>query len=526
MSRFLYRYVLLLILGFQFLPMHAAQSAMIDYPAACKKLTSIDFGQVLDAPSHVTSAQIIAASGKIPAYCEAVGYVMPTVGIQIHMPLENWNGKFLEYGCGGFCGSLSNVAICDNLIARGYACIVSDMGHKSTGKDAAWAYNNLQGKIDFGYRATHVTALAGRAIATAFYKEAPKRSYFVGCSTGGRQALVSAQRFPYDFDGIIGGAPPVSQTGNGLGLVWTVQSLSPNNKPLFTPAELLMVNKAVVAACDMNDGLKDGLIGDPRDCKFKPSSLICKAGKTDTCITQQQAEAIDKVYTGQQDSKGKPTFTGGSERGTEYSWPDFLAGTDGTPSSYDAWMHEEFRYMSFMPDPGPSWKLSDFDWERDRKRLGMIETLYSAGNPDLRHFKESGAKFIFYQGWLDRMVMPSQAVDYYESVVRQMGGEANTQDFMRLFMIPDMDHCLGGPGADTIDYLSALEAWVEQGVAPDKLLAVKAKPDPANPDWRRAFPVPESDILFSRPVFPYPVRTRYKSGDPSKASSFIGVRPK
>jgi feruloyl esterase len=179
-----------------------------------------------------------------------------------------------------------------------------------------------------------------------------------------------------------------------------------------------------------------------------------------------------------------------------------------------------------MPDPGPSWKLSDFNWDRDSKRLGMTETLYGAPNPDLRPFKATGAKFILYQGWLDRMVMPSQAVDYYEAVERQMGGEANTQDFFRLFMVPDMDHCLGGPGADTIDYLSALEAWVERGEAPDKLLAVKAKPDPAMPDWRRPLPVPESDVQFSRPVFPYPVQTRYKSGDPDKSSSYVGVRRK
>ena len=519
----MHRLLMAMLAGMLALPTGAAQLPENDYAAACRRLVDKDFGDVEDAPTQVTATQMVAAEGRTPAYCKVAGYVAPTVGIELRMPVTNWNGKFLQYGCGGFCGSLSNAVICDNLIARGYACIVSDMGHKSTGKDAKWAFNNLQGKIDFGYRATHVTALAGKAIATHFYSSAPKRSYFVGCSTGGRQALVSAQRFPHDFDGIIGGAPPVNQTGNGLGLVWTVQSLSPQGRPLFTNRELQWVNSEVVAACDMNDGVKDGLIGDPTACQFNPDVLQCDTARTAPCLSAEQVDAIQKVYSGPLDLSGKKLFTGGLERGSEYSWPDFLAGVDGTPSSYDAWMHEEFRYMSFMPDPGPAWKLSDFDWERDSKRLGMTETLYNAGNPDLRQFKASGAKFILYQGWLDRMVMPSQAVDYYESVERQMGGREATQDFFRLFMVPDMDHCLGGPGADTIDYLSALEAWVERGEAPDKLLAVRGKPDPAFPDWLRPLPVPAGLVQFSRPVFPYPTKTAYKGGDPSLAESFIGV---
>ena len=488
--------------------------------AACANLARTDFGYIPDAPTNVNAAQLVAATGSTPAYCKVEGYVAPTVGIQVHLPTTNWNGKFLQYGCGGFCGSLNNAILCDTLNQRGYACVVTDMGHKSTGKDAKWAHNNLQGEVDFGFRATHVALLAGREIAKRYYQASPRYSYFMGCSTGGRQALVSAQRFPSDFDGIIGGAPPISHTGDGLALAWTVQSLSPRSRPLFTPAQLAMTNKAVVKACDLNDGSRDGLIGDPRQCKFDPGSLRCAEGGTGDCLNAAQVEAIRKVYVGPVDSRGRRIFTGGLERGSEYAWPDFLAGVDGSPSTYDSWMREEFRYMAFNPDPGPSWDLNSFDWDRDFKRLGMAEALYDAPNPDLRRFKASGAKFILYQGWLDRMVMPSQSVDYYEAVERVMGGPQNTRDFMRLFMLPDVDHCIGGPGADLIDYLSALEAWVERGEAPDSLLAIKAKPDPDTPDWRRLFPIAADQIEFSRPVFPYPARTVYRSGDPTKASSY------
>ncbi len=524
------RYSWVVLLGSLFLAAVAApaqaqaQGSDTDYSSACAGLTGADFGGVLDAPTQVMGAHLVPAAGRGPAYCKVDAYITPSVGIEMHLPTHGWNGKFVEYGCGGFCGSLNNAVICDNVNARGYACIVSDMGHKSTAKDGKWAFNNLQGKIDFGYRATHVTALAGRAIATRFYSRAPQRSYFVGCSTGGRQALVSAQRFPNDFDGIVGGAPPISETGDGLALAWTVQTLNPHGKPLFTRQELLAVNKAVVAACDLNDGVRDGLIGDPRNCHFNPASLQCSATHADSCLSAEQVDAISKVYSGPLDSKGHNLYTGGLEPGSEYSWPDFLAGTDGSPSTYDAWMHELLRYMSFMPDPGPTWQLSQFDWDRDSKRLGMTETLYGATNPDLRPFKATGAKFILYQGWLDRMVVPSQAVDYYEAVEREMGGEKATQSFFRLFMVPDMDHCIAGPGADTIDYLSALEAWVERGEAPDKLLAVHAKPDPATPAWLQPLPIAPDQVLFSRPVFPYPLKTVYKKGNPADAASYVSAR--
>ena len=506
-------------------PAFAADATAFVVPdaAACAKLAQTDFGYIPDAPTNVNAARLVAATDTTPAYCKVEGYVAPTVGIEVHLPTQNWNGKFMEYGCGGFCGSLSNAILCDSLNARGYGCVVTDMGHKSTGKDAKWAFNNLQGEIDFGFRATHVALLAGREIATRFYQKDPKYSYFMGCSTGGRQSLVSAQRFPDDFDGIIGGAPPISHTGDGLALAWTVQSLNPGGRPLFTPAQLLMANKAVIKACDMNDGVKDGLIGDPRLCKFDPASLQCTNSNSGDCLSAAQVAAIKKVYVGPVNSKGQKIFTGGLERGSEYSWPDFLAGADGTPSSYDNWMREEFRYMALNPDPGPSWNLNSFNWDRDFKRLGMSETFYEATNPDLRRFKATGAKFILYQGWLDRMVMPSQSVDYYEAVERVMGGAQNTRDFMRLFMVPDMDHCIGGPGADVIDYLSALEAWVERGEAPDKLLATKAKPDPNVPDWRRPFPIDPAQVEFTRPIFPYPAKTLYKSGDPAKAASYIAA---
>ena len=501
----------------------AHAQAPSDTSQQCAALAGTDFSRVMDAPTQITSSKTVAATTDLPAFCQVQGYVAPAVGFELRMPMSDWNGKFFKVGCGGFCGAVFTAA-CNAPLKKGYACIASDMGHKSTALDAKWGYNNTQTEIDFGYRATHVSAVAGKAITQQFYSKAPTRSYYAGCSTGGRQGLVEAQRFPYDFDGIIAGAPVINETGAGMQLLWNVVvNRDKSGKQILGADKAKMVNAAVVAKCDMHDNVKDGIIGDPRRCGFDPVALQCKGGESADCLTPEQVGVVRKIYEGPKNSAGVALYTGGALRGSELNWIDNYISRDGAESTYWKFMGDLFRYIGFMPDPGPDWQPSQFDFDRDYQRLGMMETMYSGSNPDLRKFKANGGKIISYQGWADQSVVPLNVIDYYELTERTMGGRAATQDFFRLFMVPGMNHCRGGVGADAIDYLGHLEAWVEQGRAPDMVLATRLKDEAAAKylPTGYSFPLAASEVEFTRPVYPYPAAYRYNgSSDAKDAASF------
>ena len=500
-------------------PGSAQSSAPTAAVEACKALESADFSGVLDAPTQLTEAKVVPASGVVPAYCLAKGFVATHVGIELRLPIENWNGKFMEVGCGGHCG-LFFTALCSGPLKKGYACIASDMGHTSLTTQAAWAYNNLQAQIDWGYRAAHVTALAGKAITAAYYSHAPSRSYFLGCSTGGREGMVESQRFPWDFDGIAVGAPVVDSSGWPVELLWAIRALTgPDGNSILSVADTQRLHEAAVAQCDMDDGVKDGIIGDPLACKFDPAKLLCKTGGGPGCFSAAQIEAIDKVYKGIPPELVSRTYTQGAVPGSELNWVDSFL----TFWSTRQYVADMFRYEGFWPAPGPGWNIADFDFNRDPRRVGMFAALANANNPDLRKFAANGNKMILYFGWHD--LLQKEAIDYYETVERLMGGRAATQKFLRLFAVPGMNHCSGGPGAFAIDYLSYLEAWVEQGQAPDEMVGAHVD----GLSWSQAFgltlPLDKSlPVSFSRPVYPYPIRARYKGrGDPNDARNFKPV---
>jgi Tannase and feruloyl esterase len=460
------------------------------------------------------------------AHCEVQAYVAPNIGFELRLPARDWNGKFAQVGCGGFCGGIFPTA-CDAVLGRGYACVATDMGHKSTALDAQWAYDNLQAEVDFAYRATHVVTLAGKAITARYFGRGPQRAYFVGCSTGGRQGMVEAQRFPWDYDGIVSGAPVINETGDGMALLWNVVSTHDREgKPLLSAGDLERVHAAAVAHCDLDDGVRDGLIGDPRRCAFDPGALACAAGATGDCLSAAQAEAVRKVYSGPVDSQRRALYTGGALPGSELNWIGNYVARDGGRSTYHRFMTDLFRYLAFMPDAGPSWTIDQFDWDRDPRRLDLMESLYSGSNPDLRRFKARGGKLLAYQGWADQSVLPLNVIDYYETAEKTMGGRAATQEFFRLFMIPGMNHCAGGEGAHAVDYLSYLEAWVERGEAPDMMLAAQPKPDaPQRPQYGAPALAPEQ-AAFTRPLYPYPLQPRYKGrGDTGDAASYEPRQP-
>ena len=506
-----------------------ARAAAADSTDRCTQLKSADFSDLPDAPTQIVDMRAFATTTALPANCRIQGYVAPQVGFVLQLPTFEWNGRLLMLGCGGTCGALAlQASFCEASLRRGYACIVTDTGHAGNGGDALWSYNNLQAKIDFAYRAIHVAAVAGKAITERFYAARPRRSYFMGCSEGGRQGLVEAQRFPWDFDGILVGAPGLNETGYYMDEVWNLRAVAGSHgKPLLRAADLRLLHRAVLSACGKDDGASDSIIGNPLACHFDLSSLRCANNKADSCLTREQLAGVKKIYDGPTTSKGERVTPGGPSFGSELNWIDAWVGTDEaapwyTPES----VSDPMRYMAFLPDAGPAWKYTDFDFDKDYRRLAIMESLYSGTNPDLRRFKAAGGKLLAYQGWADNLALPRETIDYYDTVVKTMGGRAETEGFFRLFMLPGVNHCGGGAGADAADFLDYLEAWVERGKAPDQILTAHVESDSTFFYPYHAFPSNSAQPTFTRPAYPYPLRAVYQGkGDPNDATSFTAAAP-
>lgn len=513
----------------------AAASSATTAAASCQLLMSTDFTGVQDAPLQIVDARIVEASGKLPAYCRVQGYVLPQVGIELRLPIANWNGKFLEVGDGGYGGAMY-LFLCEGPLRKGYACIASDMGHKGATNLGLWARDNLPAQADWGFRATHVTALAGKAIVQAYYSKAPSKSFMYGCSTGGYQGLVESQRFPWDFDGIVAIAPDAdSEADVSMRQVWKFRNLlSAEGKPILAPSDLALLHEAALKACDLSDGVKDGIIGDPIGCRFDPVVLACGAGQTSGCLSPAQIQAVRNVYAGPHTAQGVPIATRGVFPGSELDWE--------VNEDSSAEVAEFFKYLLFRPAPGPAWKITDFDFDRDYRRLGL-GAMYTDNNPDLRRFKAAGGKLLVAQGGNDALEIPGAIFDYYETVERTMGGRAATTDFFRVFVVPGMKHCSAGDGAFAVDYLSYLEAWVEQGRAPNVMIGAHVDTtyllehsedtgaSAGERIWwsafRLMFPLdPEIPVTFTRALYPYPMFAKYKgTGDPNDARSFGPVTP-
>jgi hypothetical protein len=502
---------------------------------SCVNLKSADFTRLEDAPAQILDTVVVEADGPTPSYCRVQGYVMPQVRFEIRLPISNWNGKLLEVGDFGWGGEMI-LFFCSGPLRKGYACIASDMGHTGASRLALWARNNVQAQVDFGYRATHVTALIGKEIVRTYYGRQPAKSMMFGCSTGGYQGMVEAQRFPWDFDGIVAVAPDMgSEADLSMRIVWKLQQLADKDgQPIFGLPDLELLHNAALRACDLSDGLKDGIIGDPVGCQFDPSVLACTDGHHSECLSAQQIRAAKNIYAGPTTSKGVRISTRGLLPGTELDWAD-------TKNS-SAEVAEFFKYVLFEPSPGPDWTIHDFNFDHDYQRLG-VGALFTDGDPDLRKFKAAGAKLIVAQGGGDSLEFPGAILDYYETVRRTMGGAASTEDFFRLFVIPGMQHCSGGDGAFAVDYLSYLEAWVDNNHPPDRMIGthvdttylVQHSEDDGSSMkdriWFAAIKLPipldaDAPVTFTRPVYPYPLLTRYKgTGDPNDAKNFGPVEP-
>ena len=476
--------------------------------------------------TNLLSATPVPAADGLPASCRVLGYVRPAINFEVRLPVADWNGKFYMVGCGGFCGRVlseqPNFTNAMNFgLRRNYAAATMDAGHWGTGAtDGRWAFNNRLAEIDWGTRSVREVARVSRALVAAFHGRPAQRSYFAGCSTGGRQALVEAQQFPADFDGVIAGAPALDYTGLvATSMAWTTRAnAGPDGQRLFDPAKVPLVQRAVSEACDAADGLQDGLISEPRRCGFDPARLQCAPGANSTadCLTETEVGVLRRWYAGARNSRGEQLYPGGVPLGSEPFWPIWLAGTPERQPVNPAFNRDFLRYMAFAEDPGDAYDPLTFDFDRDPPRLAHMAGIYNATSPELRGFRDRNARLIVYQGWADAVVTPERTIGWFEQATRAAGGRAAMDGFARLFMIPGFDHCgisTAGPGVSEtgIDLLTALERWVEADEPPAQIMTSRPARD-GQPAW-------------SRPVCPWPQVARHRGGATTEGTNFACVDP-
>jgi hypothetical protein len=482
------------------------------------------FARIEDAPTSVLGAEVIPAQRDLPEVCLVRGIVAPNISFELRLPTTAWNGKFMYHGCGGACGVVYRPQA-EEALVRGYAVVASDMGHTGAPNNWSFRMGDIRAVIDFSYRATHVVTLAAKEIVDEFYGNAPKRSYFMGCSTGGVQGVIEAQRYPNDFDGIIAGAPAYS-TGPSY-LEWGARAnLDSKGKPILDPKKLPMVRKAVLEACDASDGTADGILQDPRRCSWSPKELLCKSGNAANCLTSAEADVVNKIYAGPMNSKGETLSFGysGMTRGSEYSWSPSFIGFPGQPATRLQDLTVSFGDGLYPQVAANAGKPYDYDKDPQRGDFGgwggpIGQWLRYAQNPDLRRFERAGGKMIVYHGWDDNEVAPGASADYYDLVTRTMGGEDSVKKFFRLFMIPGMGHCRRGPGGDSVDYIRYLEEWVEHSRAPDQVTVHHLAKEQSYLGLPRVrFPIDPAAYDRTRPVYPYPDTAVWSGeGDITKA---------
>jgi feruloyl esterase len=440
-------------------------------------------------------------SVDLPAFCRASGVLRPTadsrITFEVWLPAENWNGRFQGIGNVGFGGSIDYMALVKALQA-GYAAAATDTGHQAAVTDAVWARHQVEKLVDFGWRALHLTTVAGKSLAKAFYGSPPRYSYFNSCSNGGRQGLMEAQQFPQDYDGIMAGSPAYNWTGLYTDYVWNAQALSKAGAAI-SAAQTSAIKERVLAQCDALDGIDDGLINDPRRCTVDTQKLLCTDGESDSCLTTPQIRALEAIYQGPRTSDGTPIYfgfpPGGETAPGSPGWELWIFGADPGQSLQQVLGSNFIRYMVGAAE---HWVPADFDFDHDFGPLEKkIAPALNATNPDLSRFAAHGGKLILYHGWSDPAIPATGTIAYRDQVLRQMG-ERRADDFIRLFMVPGMHHCAGGtgpsdfgqggapvPGADPATNLAAaLETWVEAGTPPGQVIAHTAPATQGNDSVR------------------------------------------
>ena len=442
-------------------------------------------------PGGVTSFK------DLPAFCRVAATLRPSsdsdIRVEVWLPTSNWNGKFQAVGNGGWAGVISYREMADALRA-GYATASTDTGH--IGGSGQFAFGHPEKLIDFGYRSEHEMTLKAKAIINAMYGNAPRYSYWNGCSTGGRQGLKEAQRYPADYDGIIAGAP-ANRTALAM---WIAFALLKEPASYIPASKYPLVHQAVLEACDARDGLKDGLIEDPTRCNFDPKVLLCKGADGPGCLTAPQVEALRKIYSPATNPRTGQQLFPSLVPGTELGWSVLGAGPD--PSAV---MYDHYKYVVFR-DPKWDWRTFDFDKDIDRSERPE-NTVMNATDPNLSAFFAHDGKLLLYHGWSDPNIAALSTIKYYNAVVDTMGGAAKTANNVRLFLEPGMGHCGGGEGPNVFDKVGAMEQWVEQKKAPERIVASH---------------LTDGKVDRTRPLCPYPQVAQYKgSGSIDDAANFV-----
>ncbi|MGE3616212.1 MAG: tannase/feruloyl esterase family alpha/beta hydrolase [Gemmatimonadales bacterium] len=521
------------LLGFVGLAAGCAGAA----PRACADLTQLRLdGAEITAATEVPAGRFTPPADGIPmppfdlpAYCRVEAVARPTadseIKFEVWLPAEGWNGKFQQVGNGGYAGSIPSASIGAALL-RGYAAAGTDDGH--VGQDPSFAIGHPEKVIDFGHRAVHLTAEFSKAIIAARYGEEPKRSYFVGCSDGGREALMEAQRYPADFDGIVAGAPANNWTRLMAMGVWDWQALTETPGSAIPAAKLGLIQAAALAACDGLDDVADGLIENPSRCRFNPERLRCPGGDRPDCLTGAQLAALEKLYSGPVSPATGERIHPGAVPGAEAvpgNWNPWMVASEQMPISIIAWFGTGFfRDMVFAQ---ADWDYRTFDFDQDlATALGKVAPHLDATDPDLRPFRDRGGKLIQYHGWGDAAIPATGSVNYYQEVLATVGPDAG--DFYRLFMVPGMGHCGDGigptdfgqalPGPDAADperdIVAALDRWVEQGTAPEQLIGTGLRLGDPPSD-------PAKTVAITRPICAWPKEAvRQGNGSTDEAASF------
>ncbi|MEV6449555.1 tannase/feruloyl esterase family alpha/beta hydrolase [Amycolatopsis sp. NPDC051716] len=469
------------------------------------------------AATHVTVATVVAATGTDPEYCGVQGYVEPAVRFELRLPTKTYAGRYLQYGCGGFCGLVNPPAFADCGLHHGgdVAVAATDDGHigktPAVVDDGSWGAHDQAARNDLEFRAPHVISRASKAIIQAFYGAPPRKSYFSGCSDGGREGLQLAQRYPADFDGIDAGAPANSWSPLlGVYQTWLARAnTATDGSPILTAGKLPALHDAVLAACDRLDGLADGQLDDPRACHFDPATLTCPDGDSPACLTPDQVAATRRLYSPPTDAYGTLLYPGGQLPGSELSWAGWIIATPETGGfAFARNLADNYlRYLGY-PIGAPAATVDTFAFtQAEFDRLTRVGVRYNAMSPDLSAFHRRGGKLLLWHGWADEAIPPAGTLDYYQRLTH-----GRPQDWARLFMVPSLYHCGGGTTLTEFDPLRELVAWVERGTTPTRVTATGRDAAGA--------------VTRTRPVFAYPQRAVYDgTGSIDDAASFRPAPP-
>jgi feruloyl esterase len=520
-----------LTIGFSFGVL--CSSASLLRAANCEALKDLKLPDTtITMAERVTSGDVEGPSIETPLhglakFCRVAGVLHPTsdsrIKFEVWIPESGWNGRFLGIGNGGFAGSIGYRQLAGNL-QRGFATAGSDAGHTATAEDATWAFGHPEKIKDFGWRAVHLTTDRAKNIVAAYYGKPVSKSYFDSCSDGGREALMEAQRFPEDYDGILAGAPANNWAHMVSSGVDVAQVTRGNPRAYISSLKLSAIQHATLAACDAQDGVRDGIINDPSKCHFDPDVLLCKGGETGAdsidCLSELEANSLKKLYQGGVDSHGKSIFPG-FVLGDETGWRDWIIGQGPGAASGDGYVR---NYFSYMVSGDPKWNVLTANVDVSLKEaIERTSGELDSTNPDLSKFAARGGKLILYHGWNDPAISPWNTIHYYESVQKQMGTE-KASSVVRLYMAPGVEHCLSGPGpsffgqlglpttgASKYGIFDSLVDWVERSTPPESIVATKYAPgtDGAN------------KVVMTRPLCAYPQVAKYKgAGDTSDAANF------